>query len=146
MVAVAKIGNNGSLDVERTPTSRRSPTRFSSSRVRTFVAGTILNKNTILTAGHCLEDVSDSRMRIKVGNSTFNQGEEHKVQKSFTHPKFTDKDIPDYDIGILKIATPLTFGDGIQPIGGLAAKEPKRRRARPRLWLGPPGSGQVHFH
>ncbi|CEJ82052.1 hypothetical protein VHEMI02143 [[Torrubiella] hemipterigena] len=86
--------------------------------------GTILNKDTILTAGHCVEDLQASDMTIKVGSSTLNEGELHNVTKFFAHPKFTDTNVPDYDVAILKLATPLTFGPGVQPVGGLVDKEP----------------------
>ncbi|CEJ82040.1 hypothetical protein VHEMI02132 [[Torrubiella] hemipterigena] len=64
-------------------------------------------------------------MSIKVGSSLFDDGEVHNVTSFFLHPKFVNLvkgDIPDYDVSILKLATPLSFGPGIQPVGGMVNK------------------------
>lgn len=85
--------------------------------------GTILNKDTILTAAHCTYGSRASDFSVAVGSSDANGGKVYKVSKFYQHPKFVYKTL-DYDVSILKLSTPLTFGKGIQPVGGIADKEP----------------------
>ncbi|CEJ93228.1 hypothetical protein VHEMI08836 [[Torrubiella] hemipterigena] len=86
--------------------------------------GTILNENTILTAGHCVEGVKTSDMSVRAGSSTLNSGTAYKVSKVYSHPQFTDSGVLDYDVAILKLSTPLKFGTNVKAIGGLVDKEP----------------------
>lgn len=85
--------------------------------------GTILSKDTILTAGHCVEERQPADITILVGSSDPNGGEVHNVSKIISHPKH-EVDHLDYDAAILKLTTPLTFGPTVQPIGALANSEP----------------------
>ncbi|CEJ81187.1 hypothetical protein VHEMI01331 [[Torrubiella] hemipterigena] len=88
-----------------------------------FCGGSIINKNTILTAGHCVEGGSASDFSIKVGNSALDKGTTYQVSEVFQHPKYNGQ-IADYDAAILKLTKSIKFGPGVQAVAGLADKEP----------------------
>ncbi|XP_044260985.1 trypsin-1-like [Tribolium madens] len=82
--------------------------------------GSILSPTFILTAGHCVTEVpSQGEHRIVAGitelNEQNNERQEIQVVEKIVHPDFNGGVGPN-DIALLKLATPLEFGDLVQPV------------------------------
>nr|XP_022907518.1 chymotrypsin-2-like [Onthophagus taurus] len=84
-----------------------------------FCGGTILNKNHVLTAAHCIQT---DNLQIRVGilhlNDSLSIGETIKVQRIIIHPNYNDENgtVTSHDLAILRLEQDLLFSDGIQPI------------------------------
>nr|XP_012229372.1 PREDICTED: trypsin-like [Linepithema humile] len=92
----------------------------SSATTSHFCAGSILNSQWILTAGHCVQAVpSAGTFLVKAGKHHINIVETTeqtvKVLKSFVHEKYQGGVGP-YDVGLLKLSTPLELNSEVQPI------------------------------
>lgn len=79
---------------------------------RHFCGGTILDSQTILTAAHC--HVS-TRHFIMAGQTNTKRGKNVGIANVITHRDY-DEDTSDNDIAIIKLSSPLTFGDDVQAI------------------------------
>uniref|UniRef100_A0A182N6R9 Peptidase S1 domain-containing protein n=1 Tax=Anopheles dirus TaxID=7168 RepID=A0A182N6R9_9DIPT len=85
--------------------------------------GSILDKNTILTVASCLMTPPGlktwERLMVQVGRTRLGQAsnrmQEHNVFQWTVHPNFSLSSV-DYDIGLIKLATDITYTDYIQPI------------------------------
>ncbi|KAL0119102.1 hypothetical protein PUN28_009601 [Cardiocondyla obscurior] len=91
-----------------------------------FCAGSVLNENWIITAAHCVQAVpSVNYLSVKAGKHNIEKTESTeqtvKVSKSYVHSSYGGGVGP-YDIGLLKLSTPLKFNNEVQPIK-LAAPE-----------------------
>ncbi|XP_011706634.1 PREDICTED: lectizyme-like, partial [Wasmannia auropunctata] len=85
-----------------------------------FCAGSILNENWIMTAGHCVDAVpSVDYLTVKAGKHDIatNEATEQsvKVAKGFIHESYGGGVGP-YDIGLLKLASPLKLTNEVQAI------------------------------
>ena len=109
---------------KKKPTIPQNPYRF-------FCGGTLIDKDSVLTAGHCslaypkYEEVySPQRLRVYVGRTVLSssQGQVRSVKRIFVHPNF--KEFPEdpnrpyalqdkYDAAVLELSRPVT---GITPI------------------------------
>jgi secreted trypsin-like serine protease len=92
-----------------------------------FCGSTILNKQWIVTAGHCVDSLSEEEIvrNVKVVCGTnnlitgFMKMDQHmfNVSRCIKHEKY---DVPEgstnHDIALIKLATPLKFSRTIQPI------------------------------
>ncbi|TQV91316.1 hypothetical protein V2A60_009506 [Cordyceps javanica] len=79
--------------------------------------GSIISNRHILTAGHCVQGQTASRISIRVGSNQVGQGRSYKASKVQAHPKFrADNSGIDYDMAIVTLAQPLTFSDSVQAI------------------------------
>lgn len=75
-----------------------------------YCAASIINENTLLTAGHCLP-YPPSRITVKAGihlRSNNDGVQSAQVSRTIVHPLYTWGVSP-YDIGIIKLATPLNL-------------------------------------
>lgn len=80
--------------------------------------GSILSASWILTAAHCTNGTSVSKLSVRAGTSTKESGGQvRNVAQYFQHPKFihTSKTI-DYDISVLRLAQRLRIGTGVEPV------------------------------
>ncbi|KAF5287791.1 hypothetical protein FQA39_LY15727 [Lamprigera yunnana] len=78
--------------------------------------GTIVNKNTILTAAHCLDGYSVPGLTVIVGTNHISEGgENHNVLTATIHPDY-DSYTTENDIGIIKLASDITFNDKVQSV------------------------------
>lgn len=76
----------------------------------TVCSGVILDHKTILTAAHCLEDVSPRQIEVYAGVRTKSQfGSPLAVQRFIVHPDF-DRTTLTNDLAIIKMKDPLKFG------------------------------------
>lgn len=82
-------------------------------------SGVILNSKWIVTAGHVVNNASNSSVLITCGVSRTNtMNAVYTYPKSIImHPNFRDNgEYCDYDIALIELESPLSFNDSIQPI------------------------------
>ena len=78
--------------------------------------GSLISKDIVLTAGHCLMDVVPRSLTVVAGsNSVKEGGVERNVSKGITNADF-DSIKRINDIALLKLAAPFEFTDTIKPI------------------------------
>ncbi|XP_068147631.1 transmembrane protease serine 9-like [Drosophila tropicalis] len=79
--------------------------------------GSVVTKYMILTAAHCVAGENLKLLKIVVGTSDLNSGygQIFYVQKVIVHPNFRFN-TKDYDIALLRLTKPLTFGKNIRSI------------------------------
>ncbi|XP_053695626.1 CLIP domain-containing serine protease B15-like [Sabethes cyaneus] len=85
--------------------------------------GTILDKNTILTAGHCVRlptGVIDSQhLSVQVGRNRLHvaddRAQEHEADRILVHRGFNTGAV-EHDIALIKLATDIKFTDYVQPV------------------------------
>ncbi|XP_050308486.1 serine proteinase stubble isoform X2 [Anthonomus grandis grandis] len=83
--------------------------------------GAILNENWIATAGHCVDDLLTSQIRIRVGEFDFSNAEEtlpyaeRSVAKKIVHPKYNFFTY-EYDLALVQLDKPIEFEAHIRPI------------------------------
>ncbi|GLV41138.1 Stubble [Carabus blaptoides fortunei] len=83
--------------------------------------GAVLNENWIATAGHCVDDLLTSQIRIRVGEYDFSSVQEELpyvergVAKKLVHPKYNFFTY-EYDLALVKLDKPLEFAPHISPI------------------------------
>ncbi|KAF4552574.1 Trypsin [Elsinoe fawcettii] len=70
-----------------------------------FCGGTLINANTVVTAGHCTEGLSTSGLTIRAGsNSRSSGGTVSSVTRIINNPNFNSNTL-DGDVAILKLTT-----------------------------------------
>ncbi|XP_018407063.1 PREDICTED: trypsin-1-like [Cyphomyrmex costatus] len=85
-----------------------------------FCGGSIITKDVVLTAGHCVNAISDlsdttvvaGKYNLKTKEST---EQTVKVSKTVVHPKYRG-DVGPNDIALLKLASPLNLNNDVQAI------------------------------
>ncbi|XP_025835896.1 serine proteinase stubble [Agrilus planipennis] len=83
--------------------------------------GAVLNENWIATAGHCVDDLLTSQIRIRVGEYDFSNVHEELpyvergVAKKVVHPKYNFFTY-EYDLALVKLDKALEFAPHISPI------------------------------
>ncbi|XP_055904986.1 serine proteinase stubble [Eupeodes corollae] len=83
--------------------------------------GALINENWIATAGHCVDDLLTSQIRIRVGEYDFSHVQEQLpyiergVSKKVVHPKYNFFTY-EYDLALVKLEQPLEFAPHVSPI------------------------------
>ncbi|XP_075975437.1 serine proteinase stubble isoform X1 [Anticarsia gemmatalis] len=83
--------------------------------------GAIINEGWIATAGHCVDDLLTSQIRIRVGEYDFSSvSEEYPfvergVARKAVHPKYNYYTY-EYDLALVKLESPVVFAPHISPI------------------------------
>ncbi|KAK9872661.1 hypothetical protein WA026_018795 [Henosepilachna vigintioctopunctata] len=83
--------------------------------------GAVLNENWIATAGHCVDDLLTTQIRIRVGEYDFSNVQEElpfverAVTKKVVHPKYNYFTF-EYDLALVQLDAPLEFLPHIAPI------------------------------
>ncbi|XP_037813501.1 serine proteinase stubble [Lucilia sericata] len=83
--------------------------------------GALINENWIATAGHCVDDLLISQIRIRVGEYDFSHVQEQLpyiergVAKKVVHPLYNFFTY-EYDLALVKLEQPLEFAPHVSPI------------------------------
>ncbi|XP_013173574.1 PREDICTED: serine proteinase stubble [Papilio xuthus] len=83
--------------------------------------GAIINEGWIATAGHCVDDLLTSQIRIRVGEYDFSSVSEQYpfvergVARKAVHPKYNFFTY-EYDLALVKLDSPVQFAPHISPI------------------------------
>ena len=97
-------------------------------QLETFCTGTILDKLTILTAKHCILEHPKMngtlrRIMIMAGSAKVQAGKNILVERViFADESIWDNSLPviaqraETDLAVLKLTTPLSFGENIKPL------------------------------
>ncbi|XP_045520850.1 chymotrypsin-1-like, partial [Pieris brassicae] len=86
--------------------------------------GAIIADRWVLTAAHCLKNISPSDMVILAGtNSITKGGTRYKIDRILIHPKYTLEPIKN-DIALLRTAEKITFTNKVKAIE-VATEDPK---------------------
>src|SRR5918992_1453540 len=84
-----------------------------------FCGGTLIDKDSVLTAAHCLVNPKPDKLQVVVGRTALNQnrGQLRSVSRRFILPRYKGKG---YDAAVLKLSRPVK---GIKPIKLATAKQ-----------------------
>ncbi|XP_063701065.1 trypsin-1-like [Culicoides brevitarsis] len=83
---------------------------------RHFCGGSIISKKWILSAAHCMEQMTASRLKVRVGSSFHkSDGKVVKVVKIVSHPSYNKRTI-DYDYALVELAEELEFNTSVQSV------------------------------
>ncbi|EDS31520.1 serine protease [Culex quinquefasciatus] len=83
--------------------------------------GAVINDNWIATAGHCVDDLLTSQIRIRVGEYDFSHVQEQlpyterAVARKVVHPKYNFFTY-EFDLALVKLEQALIFAPHISPI------------------------------
>merc|ERR1719362_2213881 len=93
--------------------NQKSYERRKSPGIYTITCGAaLLNRNWVITAGHCVDDLSPFDLLVRMGDH------DTEVKSIVFHPKFktlTFKSIG-YDVALLKLYNPVDFAANLVPI------------------------------
>jgi secreted trypsin-like serine protease len=112
--------------------------------------GTLIDRDSVLTAAHCLENASAAYVIVGRTVRSGKQGQIRWASRAFTHPSYNPKTLF-YDVGVLKLERAVT---GIKPIKLATSKqndlETPRREATVAGWgntfaTSPPPPGPPEF-
>ena len=82
-----------------------------------FCAGSVLNKNYIVTAAHCVKGFNISSMSVFAGEKDLREeskGSRHSFENCVIHPEYVE--LNHSDIAVCRLSSPLPLGSKIQPI------------------------------
>jgi secreted trypsin-like serine protease len=102
-----------------------------------FCGGSLIDKDSVLTAAHCVVRTSPRPLRVTVGRTVLNsdQGQVRRISRIFIHPDYREKCRNCYDAAVLKLGNSVS---GIAPIKLAAsnqnALENAGRKARIAGW------------
>src|SRR5829696_4854135 len=84
-----------------------------------FCGGTLIDKDSVLTAAHCLVNPKPDKLQVVVGRTALNQnrGQLRSVSRRFIHPRYNGNG---YDAAVLKLSRPVK---SIKPIKLATAKQ-----------------------
>jgi secreted trypsin-like serine protease len=84
-----------------------------------FCGGTLIDKDSVLTAAHCLVNPKPDKLEVVVGRTALNQhrGQLQSVSRRFIHPRYSRNG---YDAAVLKLSRPVK---SIKPIKLATAKQ-----------------------
>ncbi|MEW6636486.1 MAG: serine protease [Actinomycetota bacterium] len=86
-----------------------------------FCGGTLIDRDSVLTAAHCVYGESAAPLRVAVGKTVLssNRGQTRGVARIFVHPYYDPYVDQAYDAAVLKLGSPVS---GIAPIRLATAK------------------------
>lgn len=84
-----------------------------------FCGGTLIDKDSVLSAAHCLVNPKPDKLQVVVGRTALNQnrGQVRSVSRRFIHPRYNGNG---YDAAVLKLSR---LVKGIKPIKLATAKQ-----------------------
>jgi trypsin len=81
--------------------------------------GTLIDRDSVLTAAHCLENAKRAAMYVGRTDLSKKQGQIRRATHAFSHPRFNSRFL-EYDAAVLKLKRPVT---GIRPIALATANQ-----------------------
>ena len=86
-----------------------------------FCGGTLIDKDSVLTAAHCLVNPKPDKLQVVVGRTALaqNRGQLRSVSRRFIHPRYSRNGYG-YDAAVLKLSRPVK---SIKPIKLATAKQ-----------------------
>lgn len=80
-----------------------------------FCGGTLIDRDSVLTAAHCVYGSSAAPLRVTAGKTVLDssQGQKRAVARIFIHPKYNPDRSSAYDTAVLKLKSPVS---GIRPV------------------------------
>ncbi|KAI8439866.1 hypothetical protein MSG28_001335 [Choristoneura fumiferana] len=101
-----------------------------------FCGGFIISQDYVMTAAHCVQNVSPSAIRLRVGSTRRDSGGRIvRVANVTVHPQYGRPQF-DNDIAVLRLAQPLAWSNAVRPI-----RLPARGQAVPLVRLTVTGWG-----
>lgn len=83
---------------------------------RPFCGGTLISSNTVLTAAHCKQDVSQFRVVVGEHDVTQRDGEQRVTPSQWiSHPQYNSNS-QDNDFAIIRLSEDVTFSDTVMPV------------------------------
>ena len=93
-----------------------------------FCGGTILSESWVLTAAHCLDGLAVFQYDVMAGQHNIHLPDIHQqvrlVSQGIIHPNYTWDD-KEFDIGLIKLQSPLQFTDYVKPVALATEREPQ---------------------
>jgi secreted trypsin-like serine protease len=101
-----------------------------------FCGGTIISSYWIVTAAHCVDDVSVTNLRVLAGSATLGSGMSPlTVDEIILHPRFRSSSFRN-DIALVRVSNPFSFSGTVQPLALPARKPSGGTQARITGWGG----------
>ncbi len=88
-----------------------------------FCGGTLIDKDSVLTAAHCLGNPKPDKLEVVIGRTALsqNRGQLRSVSRRFIHPRYSGNERAEvYDAAVLNLSRPLK---SIKPIKLATAKQ-----------------------
>ena len=88
-----------------------------------FCGGTLIDKDSVLTAAHCLVNPKPDKLQVVIGRTALsqNRGQLRSVSRRFIHPRYSGNERAEvYDAAVLNLSRPLK---SIKPIKLATAKQ-----------------------
>jgi secreted trypsin-like serine protease len=85
--------------------------------------GTVISEGWVMTAGHCVYGQTNRPQSFRVKAGVFNNAAVNETGEQFVgvksirlHPQYRPNPVPQWDVALIELETPLTFTDHVQPV------------------------------